>query len=160
MSDPGPLFSIVQAACAHGCTALTSTQPEGVRIHPADLIHVCAQLHTNPSSYMDMLVSITGVDNGVEKGTMDVVYHLASIPFNLQWMLVVTIPRDQPEVPSLTSVWKAANWHEREAYDLLGIHFNNHPDLRRIFLPADWNGHPLRKDYTHDDRYRGIEIKY
>ena len=86
---------------------------------------------------MDMLISITGVDNGAGKGTIDIVYHLSSIPYNLQLALLVTVPRDSPEVESVTQVWKAADWHERETFDLLGVRFLNNPDLRRILLPAD-----------------------
>ena len=68
--------------------------------------------------------------------------------------------REKPEVQSLSSIWKTADWHEREAYDFFGIQFLGHPNLTRILLPADWEGHPLRKDYVEQERYRGIKVKY
>ena len=64
-----------------------------------------------------------------------------------------------PNVPSLSGVWRTADWHEREAFDLVGIRFTDHPDLRRILLPTDWTGHPLRRDYQEPDRYHGISTK-
>ena len=71
------------------------------------------------------------------------------------------IPRDlKTSVPTLTSLWRTADWHEREAFDLFGIQFENHPDLRRILLPQDWEGHPMQKDYKEQKYYHGITVKY
>jgi NADH-quinone oxidoreductase subunit C len=69
------------------------------------------------------------------------------------------VDRQNPVAPSVTSIWKGADWHERETYDLVGIRFEGHPDLRRILLPEDWAGHPLRKDYEYPDEYQGIPLK-
>jgi NADH-quinone oxidoreductase subunit C len=91
---------------------------------------------------------------------MEVIYNLYSIPYNHHLTVKVMLDRAEPAVESLTAIWKTADWHEREAYDLLGIRFNNHPDLRRILLPEDWEGHPLRKDYEHQEYYRGIKVEY
>lgn len=135
-------------------------------IVPASKLVTIAQLlHTHESTYFDSLACITGVDNGPAQNTMEVIYHLYSIPFNLHLALKVIVTRNAegealPEIPTLTSIWKGANWHEREAYDLLGINFVGHPDLRRILLPADWEGHPLRKDYEHQAYYHGIKVEY
>ena len=65
-----------------------------------------------------------------------------------------------PQVPTVSHIWKTADWHEREAFDLMGIQFSNHPDLRRILLPEDWEGHPLRQDYQAQEYYHGIQVKY
>jgi len=92
------------------------------------------------------------------------VYNLASIPYQTQLMLKVEIENNRrfdnlPEIPSVAAVWRTAEWHEREAFDLMGIFFTGHPDLRRILLPDDWQGYPLRKDYEDAETYHGIAIK-
>ncbi len=121
---------------------------------------ICGFLHAHESTYFDSLSCLTGIDNGEEAGTMEVIYHLYSIPHNIHLGLVVELDRDHPKVDSVSEVWAGANWHEREAYDLLGIRFENHPDLRRILLPSDWEGHPLKKDYQEQENYHGIKVKY
>jgi NADH-quinone oxidoreductase subunit C len=107
-----------------------------------------------------MLSCITGIDNGPAAGTIDLAYNLYSIPFNLQLMVKLTIPRDNGSVGSVSSVWRTAEWHEREIYDMFGVHFDHHPDLRRILMPADWEGYPLRKDYKQQEYYRNIKLEY
>jgi NADH-quinone oxidoreductase subunit C len=134
--------------------------PKAIQIHKDDLVNVCSDLMQNPDTYFDMLSCITGVDNGVEAGTMDVVYNLYSIPYNHHLMIKVKLSRENPEVDTVTDIWKTANWHERELYDMFGIIVKNHPDLRRILMPADWEGHPLKKDYELQEYYRGIKVKY
>ena len=127
---------------------------------PEKLLEHMEVLHADEQLYFDQLSCVTGIDNGPETGTMEVIYQLYSIAYNHHVTVKVQLNRDQPLVPSLTPIWKTADWHEREAYDLLGIHFENHPDLRRILLPADWEGHPLRKDYQHQEYYRGVKVAY
>ncbi len=130
-------------------------------ILPADhLLEVLTELHTQPAFFFDQLSCLTGIDNGPEANTLEVIYHLYSIPFNQSLAIKVIVPRENPVVPSVAHIWRTANWHEREAFDLLGIRFSNHPDLRRILMPADWEGHPLRKDYQEQTSYRGITVKY
>jgi NADH-quinone oxidoreductase subunit C len=136
-----------------------------ITILPDKILEICQFLHTNQSLYFDFLACITAIDNGIEKNTLDVIYNLTSIPFEHNLMLKITIPRNLedeplPKVPSLTQIWKTADWHEREAYDLVGIDFEGHPDLRRILLPTDWQGHPLRKDYQEQEIYHGMKVKY
>ena len=111
-------------------------------------------------TYFDMLSCITGIDNGVQMATMEVVYNLYSIPFNHHLMIKVTLPRDYGEVDTVSHIWRTANWHEREIFDMYGVNFRNHPDLRRILMPADWEGHPLKKDYNHQEYYRDIKVAY
>jgi NADH-quinone oxidoreductase subunit C len=135
-----------------------NAMPLSLSIDASALILVCEQLHKNPETYFDMLTCVTGVDNGPDANTMEVIYQLYSIPFNHSLMLKVILPRENPEVESITSIWKSADWLEREVFDMFGIVFKNHPDLRRILMPADWNGYPLRKDYQHEETYRGIKI--
>lgn len=134
--------------------------PKTLLIKPEAIVGLCDFLHKSDQTYFDMLSCLTGIDNGPEANTMEVVYNLYSIPFDLQLMLRVEIDRIEPKIDSVHEIWRTALWHEREAYDLFGIHFEGHPDLRRILLPADWEGHPLRKDYKHQEYYRGIKVEY
>ncbi len=137
-----------------------------IELVPDKLPEVCQWLKTEESLFFDFLHSITGVDEGKDSNTLLVVYHLSSLIHEHQIVLKVRIPKPEKmdeatvSVPSISHIWKAADWHEREAYDLVGIPFSNHPDLRRILLPEDWKGHPLRKDYETDDEYHGIQIDY
>lgn len=134
--------------------------PKSVMIPATKLKEVCNELHQNSSTYFDMLSCITGVDNGVTVGTMEVIYNLYSIPFNHHLMLKVELPRENPQVDSVTSLWRGADWLERETYDMFGIKFLGHPDLRRILMPADWEGYPLRKDYKQQELYRDVKVEY
>lgn len=134
--------------------------PSALIIAAKDLLVVCRELHTNEKTYFDMLSCVTGIDNGPDAGTMEVAYNLYSIPYEVSLMLKVVLDRSVPEVPSVAEIWKTADWHEREAFDMFGITFTGHPDMRRILMPADWEGYPLRKDYQHQEYYRGIKIEY
>ena len=155
------ILSIIRENCTHGeASADESMSPKGVRIHASDLQKVCHGIHKHPSLFFDMLSCISAIDNGPDAGTMEVVYNLYSIPFNHHVALKVVVPRDLPEADSVQDIWKTANWHEREAYDMFGIKFRGHPDLRRILLPADWEGYPLRKDYRHQEYYRGVKVEF
>ncbi len=108
------------------------------------LPEVCQFLKDNEETRCEMLHLITGVD---WPDYFECVYHLASLKHKHIVVLKVRTDRNDPKVPSLSSIWPAANWHERETYDLVGIRFEGHPDLKRILLDDAWEGHPLRKDY-------------
>ena len=153
------LVEIVRENCSHSeVVADEKITPKGVKIHPSDLKKVCESLHQHTTSFFDMLSCITVVDNGPDAGTLEVIYNLYSIPYNHHLSLKIIVARDHAEIDSVEDVWKTANWHEREAYDMYGVKFKNHPDLRRILLPADWDGHPLRKDYKQQEYYRGVKL--
>jgi len=119
---------------------------------------VCVFLRDEDRFAFDSLMCLSGVDYA--NGKLGVVYHLHSTQWNHKITLKVEVTVEQPACPSVESVWKTANWHEREAYDLFGIVFDGHPDLRRILLPDDWEGHPLRKDYQLPDYYHGMKVPY
>ncbi len=141
----------------------TSGLQPSLLIDPDQIAAVCLELRNNPKTYFDFLACLTGVDYGMEAGRFGVVYNLTSIPYKTQLTLKVSVdnqrdPNNLPSFPSLTPVYRTADWHEREAYDLLGIYFEGHPDLRRILLPDDWEGFPLRKDYKNAEFYKGIKI--
>jgi NADH-quinone oxidoreductase subunit C len=96
----------------------------------------------------DMLADLCGADRGPEEEPRFVVnYHLFSTKHHDRIRLKVRVDEADPHIPTVTGLWKTANWHERETYDMLGIIFDGHPDLRRILLPSDFDGHALRKDY-------------
>lgn len=119
---------------------------------------VCQFMRDDAELQFDYLMCLSGMDYG--KGVLGVVYNLGSIKFKHKFTLKVEVPLDAPEVPSVESIWKTANWHEREAYDMFGIVFQDHPDLRRMLLPDDWEGYPLRKDYQVQEFYHGMKVPY
>ncbi len=141
-------------------TWLENVHPDGFETTPAEIHRLLGALHKTDGLYFDHLMCLTGIDNGPEAGTMEVVYHLCSIPYGHQLTVRATIQRGLPEIQSVADIWQTANWHEREAFDLVGIKFLNHPDLRRILLPGDWEGHPLQKDYKEQEKYHGITVAY
>jgi NADH-quinone oxidoreductase subunit C len=103
----------------------------------------------------DFLRAIIAVDEPKESRFVNV-YELISTTHRHAFAVKVAAAHDNPHVPSVAGVWPTANWHEREAYDLFGIVYDGHPDMRRILLPEDWAGHPLRKDYVFPKTYNGI----
>ncbi|MGN0003637.1 MAG: NADH-quinone oxidoreductase subunit C [Sphingobacterium composti] len=128
------------------------------------LVELSKYLRDSSAYYYDFLANITAVDYYPEN-RFALVYNLTSLPYQTQLTIRVELPvtnreeNNLPEVPSVSSIWRTADWHEREAYDLMGIYFTDHPDLRRILLPDDWEGFPLRKDYEDAEYYHGIPIK-
>jgi NADH-quinone oxidoreductase subunit C len=115
------------------------------------LVQAATLLRDHPDAAYAMPVFVTAVDwpdREPEEPRFDVVYELRSLQHNDTCRLIVQVSDDDPHVPSLESVWPGMDWHERECYDLLGIVFDGHHDLKRILLPVDWEGHPLRKDYV------------
>ncbi len=139
---------------------IENTQPLQAIIPADQLLEVAAFLHTHEKCYFDQLSCLSGVDMGREANVMAVVYHLYSIPHDVSLALKVILDREKPHLPSVGDIWRAAWWHERETYDLFGIVFEGHPDLRRILLPEDWQGFPLRKDYEAAATYHGMSISY
>jgi NADH-quinone oxidoreductase subunit C len=153
-------------------TNLTALDP-WIEVAPDALVAVCEHLRDDPDAKMEMLNCITGIDwfepdpKKAAKATFqphtEVVYHLSSISKKHSLVIKVKLPRwkdDQPgsppDVPTVSGVWNGANWHEREVYDLSGVNFVGHPDLRRILCPEDWVGFPLRRDYEQPLEYHGM----
>ncbi len=172
-----PLIKKLQEKFGDGITGycLEAIDP-WIEVAPEALVDVCRYLKEEPSLQFNMLNCITAVDyyepdpKKAAKASfephLELIYHLWSIPNKRSLVLKVKLPRwkeDQvgqlPEVPSVSGVWRTALWHEREVYDLSGVRFVGHPDLRRILLPEDWEGHPLRKDYQFPVEYHGIRCQ-
>ncbi|HZZ86117.1 MAG TPA: NADH-quinone oxidoreductase subunit C [Anaeromyxobacteraceae bacterium] len=126
-----------------------------VVVQAAKLPEIARFLRDEPGLGLDFLENLSGVDYP-KRNVIEVVYHLFSYGLKHGIVLKVEADRAGPRVPSVEAVWKSANWMEREAYDLLGVIFEGHPDLRRVLLPDDWEGYPLRKDYQEHGGYHGI----
>lgn len=145
-----------------------------IMVDPKAIHKICFYLRDTEGLKFDSLMVLSGADdaNGekvtdadgsvtINGGTLSVYYHLESIQLGQKVTLKAATPRDNPEVESVEGVWKSANWHEREAYDMFGIKFLHHPDLRRILMPYDWEaGYPLRKDYKNPEFYQGMKVPY
>ncbi len=120
----------------------------GITLKRENIVAIIGHLRDNPAFGFHLLKDLSGVDyQGKKTPRFEVVYHLYSLRHNRMIRLNVQVPEDDPSVDSVTGIFKGADWHERECFDLFGITFRNHPDLRRILLPEDWEGYPLRKDY-------------
>ena len=119
---------------------------------PAKIVDLCRYLRET-EKYI-RLSSVTAVDWHPAEPRFEVVYHLHSLEPFRRLRVKCKVSGAKPEIESVYSVWRSANWFEREVFDMFGIHFHNHPDLQRILMPTDWEGHPLRKDYpVHGYKY-------
>jgi NADH-quinone oxidoreductase subunit C len=154
------ILAIVKRATTDDVVVDEASTPKIIVVSPKSLKNVCLKLFNDADAFFDMLSCITAIDNGPQINTMEIVYNLYSIPFNHHVALKIILSREKPEAESLVDIWRTANWHEREAFDMFGIIFHGHPDLRRILMPADWEGHPLRKDYQQQQYYRDIKVEY
>ncbi|MGL4421139.1 MAG: NADH-quinone oxidoreductase subunit C [Gemmataceae bacterium] len=154
--------------------AVTRTETNGVQpylvIAPERIAEVGKVLLSWPVGPWDLLNDVCGVDyletdaKKVAKAGfephLEVVYQLSCTQQpGRRLMLKVILPRENPRLPTVSHLWRTADWHEREVYDLFGVQFENHPDLRRILLADDWDGHPLRKDYEFPLEYHGIRCR-
>jgi NADH-quinone oxidoreductase subunit C len=123
----------------------------GVSLKKDMITDICLYLRDEPLVRMDHLADLTAVDFSTYPGDsgprFEVVYNMISTTFHHRIRLKVRVPEEDPRIDSVSSIWQTANWHERETFDLMGIKFDGHPDLRRILLPEDWEGYPLRKEY-------------
>jgi NADH-quinone oxidoreductase subunit C len=126
-----------------------------MQIAPFEIERIGEYLKTTQGLSFDYLECITGVDYPDLKKIV-VVYHIYSYTLRHRVVLKAFLDREDPAMVSLVNVWSTANWQERECFDLLGVLFEGHPDLRRLLLPDDWEGHPLRKDYEEKEDYHGI----
>lgn len=158
--DAQQIFQRLAKACEG---ALLSDAPgvggwPRVNVVSSRVAEVARVLRDDPELNFDCLTNLTGVDLK-SADQIEVCYHIFSYRYRHQIMLAVQASRGDPMVPTLTHLWPAANWLERECFDLLGVRFDGHPDMRRILMPEDWVGHPLRKDFVEPDSYHGISTR-
>ncbi len=123
----------------------------GVLVRKETIRDICLYLRDEPSLKLDHLADLTAVDYSRYPGDngprFEVVYNLISTLHRHRIRIKARVPEDDARIDSVSSIWQTANWHERETYDLMGVRFDGHPDLRRILMPEDWEGYPLRKEY-------------
>jgi NADH-quinone oxidoreductase subunit C len=124
-------------------------------IEPSSILEICQFLRADDRLTLDHLELLGGVDY---KDRLEVVYVLYSMKHHHRYTIKVLLPRETPLVHTVESIWAVANWHEREAYDMFGIVFEGHSDLRRILCPDDWEGYPLRKDYQFPKTYGDMPV--
>ena len=160
LAEPAPTSSIQTSTPSQLVAALQSEHPEWISqitealgevtalVPREQIVAVCSHLKAAPEANFDFLADLCGADRGVEEEPrFEVNYHLFSTTKFHRLRLKVLVNEDDARVPTVTGVWRTANWHERETFDLFGVIFEGHPDLRRILLPEDWQGHALRKDF-------------
>ena len=146
---PSPIAAALQRENSGWVSDVTQALGETTIIVPREhIVDVCAFLKTGAETQFNFLADLCGFDRGPEEEPrFEVNYHLFSTTKHHRVRLKVLLDEGDPHVPSVTAVWRTANWHERETFDLFGVIFDNHPDLRRILLPDDWQGYALRKDF-------------
>ena len=131
-----------------------------IQIAATAIADVCQYLAETDTLAFDSLMCLSGVDLSANDEAFAIVYHLYAMQHRHSVVLKTTVPKTDPHLSSVSHIWKTADWHERETYDLYGIRFDGHTDLRRILLPDDWEGYPLRKDYKEPEFYRGMRVPY
>lgn len=151
---PAEIYERLKARFGESAGELDDTvKSPFIKIGRAEFFEIMWFLRDDPDLRFDFLQLITGIDYPVN---FTVVYHLYSYAMRHAIAVKAELPRDNPTIRSVAELWPAADWHERETFDLMGIIFEGHPNLRRILLPEDWEGHPLRKDYVQPEEYHGI----
>ena len=139
------IVAALQATFGTAVVRVPAATPDLVLEVPREMVaQVAAHLKTAPGLEFDYLIFVTAVDR---VDYLEVVYGLRSLKHRHQLLMKARVPASEPEIPTVTGIWPAANWDERETYDLFGVRFTGHPNLTRILLPDNWEGHPLRKDY-------------
>ena len=127
-----------------------------IQLHPQKWFEIASWLKTEESLLFDSLQCQMGIDIGDDN--LESRYNLHSMKYDHYIEVRITVKRSDPKIPSVEQIWRIADWFERETYDMLGIEFIGHRDLRRILLPDDWEGWPLRKDYQEQETYHGIVV--
>lgn len=152
--DTNSVFAALKARFGEAVRELVTASPDpAIVVDKAKLHEICQALATERDFSFDYLASVSGLDL---TDRFFIVYHLVSLRYRVRLVLKVEVPANDTTIDTVSDIWPAANWHEREQYDLFGFTFRGHPDMRRILLPEDWVGHPLRKDYMFPDSYHGI----
>jgi NADH-quinone oxidoreductase subunit C len=151
------IYNDLKAAYGDDVICFNNTLPGDsfIEISTEKSFDICHTLRDDDKYLFDYLMCISGVDCGDK---VCAVYHLYSMTFKHKLVLKVFAPKSNPEIKSVERIWRTADWHERETFDLMGIIFTGHRNLKRILLPEDWEGSPLRKDYKVQEYYHGMKV--
>lgn len=143
------LTALIRAAQPDSIADVIQAFGEVTLVVPREhIVGICDHLKTTPKLEFNFLADLCGADRGIEEEPrFEVNYHLFSTKHFHRLRLKVLVNEDDTRIPTVTGIWKTANWHERETFDLFGVIFEGHPDLRRILLPDEWQGYALRKDF-------------
>ena len=176
MKTPEEIFELLKKKFGEAVLELVSDKPAEsyITVDPLQIDKICNYLRDEKELEFNSLMNLSGVDdaNGekvkdeneneiIKGGTLSVFYHLESTILKHKITLKVSADRDNPEVASVEEIWRSADWHEREAFDMYGIKFLNHHNLIRILMPYDWeDSYPLRKDYQNPEFYQGMKVPY
>lgn len=156
-----PPARIVEILKQHDAGSIVSAVTDGLHPHAVvaagRLLYVAGLLQTDAELRFDLLRCLSAVD-WPARSSIELSYELMSTFLGHAFAVKVLLERAHPQVESVAAFWPAAEWHEREAFDLVGVTFLHHPDLSRILLPEDWVGHPLRKDYQYPAEYQGLKL--
>lgn len=154
------IFNILKEKFPDAVTELVTDKPVDhfINIVPDKLDEVCLFLRDSEDLQFDQLCCLSGVDNN--DGTLTSVCHLYSFKKKHKLCIKSTVIKESPDVKSVSEIWNTADWHEREAFDMIGINYTGHKNLKRILLPEDWEGFPLRKDYEVPEFYQGMKVPY
>jgi NADH-quinone oxidoreductase subunit C len=146
--EQNPIIAKIRGFRPEAVAGLNTFREElTVILYPEHIRAIAEFLKSDPDLAFTYLSDVTGVDRFPIEPRFELNYHLLSISRRERVRLRIRVPGENPVVDSVVPVWPTANWHEREIFDLLGVHFNGHPNMKRMMLPDDWVGHPLRKDY-------------
>lgn len=170
------IYDLLKLKFGDAIIELVSDKPPEsyVSVDPLEIDKICSYLKDDKELEFNSLMNLSGVDNAngkkvkdendneiIQGGTLSVFYHLESINLKHKITLNVSTDRENPEVVSVEEIWRSADWHEREAFDMYGIRFLNHHNLIRILMPYDWeDSYPLRKDYQNPEFYKGMKVPY
>ena len=153
---PQEIYDRLKAKFADRVLDLTQNVDPFIRVRADAIAEIGLYLRDDEAMGFESLMCLSGVDYPEH---LTLVYHLFSTSRRHKITLKADVGRDGPRVPTVEGIWRVANWHERETYDMFGIVFDGHSDLRRILCPDDWEGWPLRKDYQVQEYYRGIRVE-
>jgi NADH-quinone oxidoreductase subunit C len=146
--DPSAIIAALESLVpGSGAQALASIDQPAILVPAGRLLAVCGALRDGPALRFTALVDIVGVDNLPHEPRFEVNYSLVAVDVPARLRVKVRVGSETPRVPSVAGVWPSAGFLEREVWDLFGVEFEGHPDMRRLLTAEDWEGHPLRKDY-------------